>query len=546
VSTSDPAPPPSTGAVAVALSELLRVPALSGAKVLAGASGLDREVEHLNVMEVPDIRHWVKPREFLLTSSYPLRDDPEELTALVVDLDAAGLAGLGIKLGRYLEALPDAVLEVADARGFPIVQLPPGVTFDEILTEALTVILNRHAEKLARSERIHRAFLQTVLRGEGLDEIVGDLAELLDDPAVIVSPQGQVLASARLDELGLDPADPLVLDDEHGLVRSGGREVACVAVPVSAGARLYGHVVALAADDPPTDDLMALENAATVAALALTKQREVQAVEDKYRSDLMHDLLRGVEDPDDARRRAGRFGWDVDRPLVVMVARRDDPAEAGTGDEVSRHAPLAGALRQLVAGRDPGAAVVDFSDEVVVLTAAFDPSDGRDRATDLARGFAREASRALDASVSIGVSRPAEDLAAVPRGYRQASRALEIGHRIEGRSAVTGFDDLGAYRLLSLVEDPDELRAFAQDVLGPLYGDDDEAADLRATLQAWLDARGNVAEVSRQLHFHYHTVRYRIDKLEGIVGPFTSDPRLRLDLELALLVRSMRGLGHRP
>ena len=39
-------------------------------------SGLDRIVQRLNVMEVPDILPWVKPHELLLTTGYPLRDDP--------------------------------------------------------------------------------------------------------------------------------------------------------------------------------------------------------------------------------------------------------------------------------------------------------------------------------------------------------------------------------------------------------------------------------------------------------------------------------------
>lgn len=524
------------------LSEVLRTAILADARVLAGAAGLDRPVERLNVMEVPDILPWVKPDEFLLTTAYPLRANPDALPQLVADLDDVGLAGLGVKLGRYLDELPPGVLEVADERGFPVVQLPDGVSFDEIFNEVLSGILNQQAQQLARSERIHRAFLQLVLRGHGLPEIARDLAELLDGPTAIVGPDGRLLASARLDALGVDPTAALVVDPEAGTAHAGELELACVAVAVSAGPRVHGHVVALADGHPPTDDLMALENAATVAALAITKQMEVQAVEDKYRSDLMHDLLRGVDDPGDALRRASGFGWDLERRLIALVIRLDDPPEVVVPDEVTRRAPLASAIRQPVLDRDPGAAVVRFSHEVVILTGAFDGSDARARATAFACQLAREASRSVDASASAGLSRPIDDITAVARGYDQATRALVIGRRIEGRGAVAHFDDLGAYRLLSLVEDRDELRAFAGEVLGELATDTAAAADLRHTLEVLLETGGNVAEAARRLHFHYNTLRYRIDKLEGIVGPFTTDARVRLNVQLALLVLSMRGL----
>jgi PucR family transcriptional regulator, purine catabolism regulatory protein len=526
------------------LTEVLATPILTGASVLAGHDGLGRIVERLNVMEVPDIRPWVKPHEFLLTTAYPLRDHPEELPELVADLDDAGLAGLGIKLGRYLDVLPDAVLQVADTRGFPIVLLPDGVGFDEILNEVLTGILNRQAEELARSQRIHRAFLQLVLHGHGLVELTRDLSDLLDVPTVIVSDDGQVLAAARLSDVGCT-GDPTTASLRAGRVVIDDVEVACAAVRITAGAQRHGHLLALGVGGDPPDDRVTLESAATVAALTLTKQAEVQAVEDKYRSDLMHDLLRPIEDPADIRRRARRFGWNLDRRLIALVLRLDDATEPVVPDDTVRPPPLTETIQQLTTTRDPDAAVVRFSHEVVVLTEAFDGPSGRRDARRFVTRLLDETERLIGRSASAGLSRPVTEVTAIAGAYDQASRALTIGRDIHGRGAVTHFDELGAYRVLSLVEDRAELDAFAAEVLGELVQDTDTAADLRHTLQVLLDAGGNVAEAARRLHFHYNTLRYRIDKLSSIVGPFTTDARVRLDVQLALLVHAMRGVEER-
>ncbi len=531
------------GPSATSLEEVLDARSLATARVLAGRAGLHRRVERLNVMEVPDILPWVKPHEFLLTTAYPLREQADALPGLLRDLDDAELAGVGVKLGRYLEALPDTALEVAEERGFPLIQLPDDVGFDEILNEVLTGILNRQAQALARSERIHNAFLQLVLRGHGLPEIVRDLAELVDAPAAIVGPDGRLLASARLEELTDTSPTELTLSGTG--VRLDDTELAVATAPIVAGLREHGHIVAFPGQAGPTADVQALETAATVAALTLTKQLEVQAVEDKYRSDLMHDLLREVDDPDDARRRAAGFGWDLDRTLIVMVLRLDEPAELVLPDEITRRPPLAATVRRAVLERDPAAAIVRFSHEVVILTAAFDAPDGRDESRRFVRRLASEAMAAAGGSVSAGLSRPVERITGIANAYDQAGRALSIGRKIHGLGGVVHFDDLGAYRLLSLVEDKDELRSFVTETLGELATEDETAIDLRHTLSILLDTGGNVAEAARRLHFHYNTLRYRIDKLEGHIGPFMTDARTRLDVQLALLVLEMRGLEPR-
>ena len=129
---------------------------------------------------------WVKPDELLLTTAYPLRDDPVALAALVPRLAERGLAGIALKPTRYIAQTPGAMIEAADRLRFPLIELPPDASFNEIINAALSEILAAQTVRLQRSAAIHDRFTGIVLTGGGLRQIAEALADLIGRPVTIV------------------------------------------------------------------------------------------------------------------------------------------------------------------------------------------------------------------------------------------------------------------------------------------------------------------------------------------------------------------------
>jgi len=548
----------------LSLRAVLEVDCLRGVTVLAGHGGLDRIVSRLNIMEVPDILPWVRPHELLLTTGYRLRSVPDTLPALVHELAHRGLAGIAVKLGRDREQLPAAMLAEADRVGLPIIALPDDVGFDDVINQVLTAVLNRQAAVLARADEVHRALLDIVLTGGGLDMLCAELAGILSGAAMVTSTDGRVVASDGLDgeaeaALGLDCFDAtgrFLVESESVGIRSGGpgpgEDLSSrrAVVRIVAGSLDHGRLVAFSAERELTaDDVHILERAATVAALAITKAQAVSAVESKYQADFLRDALAG---------RAGKaehvvahghsLGWDIGRSMVVVVAESDPsstPADLAPEDLRHMQERFATAWARVVQQRDARAPVVGFSQEVVAVLGAPDDVDS-EAITRTVRDLVRHVSGDGGGgrrSFSTGISRPISSPDELPGAYEQARKAVSVGRQMSGPSALTHFDGLGIFRLLTLVPDTAELRIFAAEALGPLIANDNpENADLRMTLSVLLDTNLNVAETARILHFHYNTLRYRIVKLERMLGPFTTDANLRLTLSLALLVVQMRGI----
>ncbi|HKT01039.1 MAG TPA: helix-turn-helix domain-containing protein, partial [Rugosimonospora sp.] len=184
-------------------------------------------------------------------------------------------------------------------------------------------------------------------------------------------------------------------------------------------------------------------------------------------------------------------------------------------------------------------AVGSFTDEVVALLGVPADGDLPRLVTELHKRVRGDA-RLGRTPFSVGASRVAAGPELLPTAYEQARTAVHIGRRLQGSGARASFDQLGVHRLLSLIPDQAELRGFAAEVLGELAGETPEARDLRHTLAVLLDTNCNVAQAARELHFHYNTMRYRIYKLEKILGPFTSTAARRLDVAVALRVLELR------
>ncbi len=484
--------------------------------------------------------------------------EPASGTPAIAAVDVLADAGAaGLVLSGVDEAPSRALRGAARRAGLALIDVPleAVATFT---TEVLSAILAHQTATLRRLEDADRALVQIVLAGGSLDDLCEQVVGFLDGAAMVTTTDGRVIARAG-SQRELEHALSLECFDRTGRLlteaepmgpRPEGPTSDRAAVRIVAGHLDHGVLMACCSHRHLTaDDARLLERAATVAALAITKDQAVSAVEGKYRAEFLRDALAGrAGSPADAVAHAASLGWDIDRPLVVVVAETDEDDDRTTRDpEEVRFLQqrFARAWTHAVAVRDPRSPVMGFSREVVTLVPVPEGAD-TDRVMrvvgDLVR-VVRGDGGGGRRSFSAGVSRPISSAAGLAQAYDEALSAVTVGRQMQGDGALAHVDGLGIYRLLALVPDGADLRRFVHESLRELATDDSaENAGLRETLRVLLDTNLNVAETARILFFHYNTLRYRIGKLEKMLGPFTTDPDLRLTLALALKIHAMRGI----
>ncbi|MFH8367676.1 PucR family transcriptional regulator [Streptomyces sp. NPDC018031] len=151
------------------------------------------------------------------------------------------------------------------------------------------------------------------------------------------------------------------------------------------------------------------------------------------------------------------------------------------------------------------------------------------------RGPAAEeaALRVLDrpADCRIGVSPSYDSLRDTPKALRLARLALA---GLRGRPAgIARFDDHPVAMLVAAA--PDDAGRIARVVFDRVLRlPYEERTRLLETLECWFAAGGSAAGAGRLLYCHSNTVRYRLRRLEELVGRSLGDPRTVADLGVAL------------
>lgn len=175
------------------VEEALSIYPLSEAKLIAGSRGKHRIVKSINVMDAPDISDWIKEGEMLLTTAYLIKDSLEDASALLQTLNRRGSAGLGIKLGRFWDAVPEALIAEAETLNFPLIELPFQFTFSDQMNGLFRAELTRSTSVLQGIMEKQRILMRFALRSGRSRPLLDSVSEVIGYKLAVISVRGSAV-----------------------------------------------------------------------------------------------------------------------------------------------------------------------------------------------------------------------------------------------------------------------------------------------------------------------------------------------------------------
>ncbi|MFD9423173.1 MULTISPECIES: PucR family transcriptional regulator [unclassified Streptomyces] len=509
------------------LASLIKHPALK-LTVRAGADRLDTPVRWAHASELADPVPYMDGGELLLVTATNLdAENAEAMRRYVRRLAGAGVAGVGFAVGVTYDDIPQALVDAADEAGMPLLEVPRRTPFLAISKAVSAAIAADQYRAVTAGFEAQRELTRAALAGDGPADLLTRLAAHVDGWAALYDTSGAVVAAAPdwaarraarltpdVERLRERPAPASVVvggtDDRVELQSLGTGRRARGALAVGTGAALG------------TAERYAVHSAVALLTLTTARSRSLQGAEQRLGAAVLRMLLAG--ESDHARAVAGDlYGGLLDAPFRLLIAESTAPA----GSE-----PLAGTMEAAAARSGETLLMVPEGERLVVLAA--DGGAAVAACTAYAEAQDERPARepgAEEGEVVVGLSAPAGPIA-VSAAYKQAEQSLSVARR-RGRALVE-HEELAAGSVLPLLAD-DAVRAFADGMLRALHEHDAKGrGDLVASLRAWLSRHGQWDAAAADLGVHRHTLRYRMRRVEEILGRSLDDPDARMELWLAL------------
>ena len=461
------------------------------------AEATERPVLGAAVVEVPQPSRWIAPKWVLLTAGVRLEGCPDDdLRALVAECDEAQVAAIAFGIGPVFDELPAALLEEGTARGYPILAVPTGTPFMEVVRFVDAAIMGADAPLFRRLSSLQRFVVDALREPDPETAVVERLARFMDASVAVLDPSGEPelkRGNAPVAALwqAVEGRGPAV----HEAEAEGWH---AVVAPLAARAGEAPRWLLLASPRAGFIGTLAKRAAETTAPLLVAMERlKAVAIEQDLavRGALLDEALAPDGDVASLTARAAAFDLDFAEPARIVLARGDpgvlrhdlDEALVGIPHLVGEHAGCAAALVQASLERI----------EAVVSPCA-------------------------------GIGRPINGIAAVGESLRDAELALE---RAASEGTVVAFEHFDLGTLLLSEASPERLEPKVAEVVAVLR----EHPALYEALVAYFDHDLDVGATAAALHLHPNSLRYRLTRIEQVLDRSLKRPATIAELHIALL-----------
>ncbi|TVX83020.1 PucR family transcriptional regulator [Peribacillus simplex] len=533
------------------VSELLTLPALNGMHLIAGRTGIEREVRTVNMMDAPDIINFLKQNEFLVTTAYHIKDKPQLLSSLVEAMANQGCAALGIKTRRYLKEIPAEALVLANDLSFPIIELPAELSLGEIINHTLRGILDQRAAELTFAMETHKQFTNLIMRGKGIQKLLDHLSDMIGYPILLVdqylkpifhpiSTSGIIPIIKKMNEEGFRFHKTKT---SFFSFSSLSNKQPYTVFPIYMNEEKFGYLT-ISGEIKTSDNLITLtiEQATNVISFALMKEHALKQHDRNIRNDFfLHFLDGSFSSQEEIINRAKEFSLHNEQTYICAVGKIDESDSDISYTQLQRRADSIYEFLEdeLHLSPDPIHLFTKGKKCILLYEVNEVSADVLQTVETSLRSLQRITASQFDCTISFGVSHMSPSFLQTKNSYKEANDSLLEGGLSKRTEYIQIFRTKDIMELLRIIPEEDlmNFHHFALQGFSKIFTEEEQT--LLQTLSVYLETHCQISETAKRLFVHRNTVVYRLEKCEELLGKSLKDSETTLQIRLALRIKSL-------
>ncbi len=518
----------------ITVRDLLSVEYFKDFKVIAGRKGLNREIQGVTVADAPDGYRWKSEKELCFSSGFVFSNNPDFINGIFQG--ESQLSALVIKRGRYLEEIPEYIIQLSDENEVPLITMPYGIPWMEAINQVYVAVINHAIQLFGVSSQnlpyrpqtadYKEQKIQKILRAVENDmEFPALLYDLFENKSYYSSDNfPDITEKYQLQEA--DYWNPSVPHSRHTLCDSilmtryrlqrgeaqGQPRISWVTIPITVGGAPQAYFCVM--ESRRFLDFCD-EYSMRIAYLALLSiYEQTVALRDSYNvgfEQLVHLALDSSEE--DSHRlhyQANQQGISMEEPYIYVLFQHDHKSfdirtKRNAVMDLFLHCGMESRGRMAFLSRTEG---------IILLRTKGQADMEKRQISEVLSEFQGRVARKFEGMEwTFAVSYEPKRLSEIRMCVEKGRKTLKIGRIAFPDTRVLDYNDLG---ILTWLDIPDEeLKLLLEDFSALMHAEKNR--ELLHTLRVYLENNMNYSLTAEKLFVNINTIRRRIEKINELV-----------------------------
>lgn len=505
-------------------------------KVLAGEKGLDREIFDIDVLEVPDGVYWARENEFSITTGYFFRNSPKDIVRLIEVQNKNKAAGMGIKLGRFIDELPDEVIQKANECNFPLISFPVDMGYGDLIWPVISYILGetRYEEYIISNFR--RELNNTTSKKYYLNNLILMLNNYLDSDIYVLEKEKLKLIASLPNDRDYNTIKELIqqnsyLDNKRKLEVKVNEKIIRIYKIFHHGIT-FGYFGIMSEDfdsEKSNLEMLILKEIYTHVVIHIlsysknqleyTKSIEeffIKLVNNKYKDKKMN-----------LKEDAKLLGLNYYDKRVVISLKSKHLGDSTNKKELSKY------INRIFDNTLKNLYVVDNINNIILIFTVNEFS--KKNLVELSKNIICKIKiKYPELDIKLGISKECGSLRYIPDAYSESVYSYNIGE-IKSKNKIYFYDDFIAYHMMSNISDNTVVKKIYRNIINKIKRESEENSDeLIKTLSFLCRNDFNMKKTAEELFIHRNTLYKRVEKIKKITGYDINDSETKLIFKMII------------